>query len=303
MPVTVGAYLIDFQRIDESTLAHTIVAYLTLQWHDPRLAKGQGSDIDPRSATLDQIWHPDVELTNQHSPREIANSQLTVADDGTVTYEERFKSELSTNFDLRRFPFDRQRLILSIESFRFTDADVRLIARNTRELKSPDAFLPDWDVTAVGQRVDTDDRNPDRHVYSRYTFEIEVVRKRGYYIWNVFLPLTFITLLVWAVFFIAPEDVATRTAVSITSLLTAIAFSLVISGTRPRVSYLTFMDAIFLNAYFLIFLSTASVIAAHFMIRTSGNTRGAERMSLLGQRYFPLLILASNVFLAFIFAS
>ena len=110
----------------------------------------------------------------------------------------------------------------------------------------------------------------------------------------MFLPLLFITLLVWAVFFITPEDVATRTAVSITSLLTATAFSLVISGTRPRVSYLTLMDAVFLNAYFLIFITTASVIAAHFLILTSGSTRGALRLSRAGQYFFPLIIVVTN---------
>ena len=296
--VSVGTYLIDFQKIDESTLTHTIVVYLTLQWRDPRLAKDQLSDLDPMAITLDQIWHPNIEVTNLHSPREVANSMLTLDDDGTVTYEERFKGELSTDFELQRFPFDRQMLLLQIESFRFTEKDVKLVVREMRELKSPGAFLPDWDIFAVSQHIDTDNSNPDQLVYSRYTFDIEVVRKRGYYVWNVFLPLLFITLLVWAVFFITPEDIATRTTVSITALLTAIAFSLVISGTRPRVSYLTFMDAVFLNAYFLIFVTTASVIVAHFLIVTSGNTKSAERLSRIGQLYFPLFIVLTNAALA-----
>ena len=301
LQVTVGTYLIDFEKIDETTLTHTISAYLTVQWRDPRLAKGQGSDIDPMSVTLDQIWNPNIEITNQHTPREIANSMLTLDDDGTITYYERFKGELATDFDLKRFPFDRQMLLLQIESFRFTLADVKFVARDMRQLKSPAAFLPDWVIDDVSQRIDTDDYNPEQQVYSRYTFDIEVARKRGYYVWNVFLPLTFITLLVWSVFFITPEDVATRSAVSITSLLTAIAFSLVISGTRPRVSYLTFMDAVFLNAYFLIFLTTASVIAAHFLLVRSGTPEGAQRLSRVGQRYFPLLLLVSNLVVFVVF--
>ena len=78
----------------------------------PAARKDQGADIDEMSVTLDQIWHPNIEVTNQHAPREIANAMLTVDDDGMVTYEERFKAELSTDFDLQRFPFDRQRLLL-----------------------------------------------------------------------------------------------------------------------------------------------------------------------------------------------
>lgn len=297
-PVTVGTYLIDFDKIDEQTLTHTIVGYLTLEWKDPRLAKGLAPDLDRDAVTLEQIWSPNIEFTNQHTPRETANSQVSIADDGTVKYEERFKAELATDFDLVRFPFDQQMLLVQIESFQYDASQVVLIERTMRELKSPDSFLPDWFIGDVSQQIDTDTNNPDRALFSRYTFDIPVARKRGYYVWNVFMPLGFITFLAWAVFFINPEDVATRAGVSITALLTAIAFSLVISGTRPRVSYLTFMDAIFLNAYFMIFITAVAAVYGHFLIRASGSNQSAEKFSRLGQRAFPVLVLLSNAVLA-----
>jgi len=301
LAVTISTYLIDFEKIDEQTLTHTIVAYLTMSWKDPRLVKGQNPQIDRETATLDQIWSPNMEFMNQHAPRETANSEILIADDGTVTYDERFKAELSTEFYLQHYPFDQQMLLMQVESFNYDNTEIVLVPRANRQLRSPNAFLPDWFVLDVNQRIDTDDENPDRKVYSRYTYDIHVKRKVGYYVWNVFLPLVFITLLAWGVFFVTPEDLQTRTGVSITALLTAIAFSLVISGTRPRVSYLTFMDAIFLNAYFLIFSTTASVIIAHFLIRRSGTTRSAEHLSGLGRKYFPLLMLVTTAALVMVF--
>jgi hypothetical protein len=302
-PVTAGVYLIDFQKIDESTLTHTVDGYLTLEWRDSRLAKGAGpgAALAQGGVTLDQIWSPNIEFMNVHEPRETANSQVTIDDRGMVKYEERFKAEFSTEFDLRRFPFDQQMLLMRIESFTHDASELVLVARDGHQLRNPDAFLPDWFIADVRQIIDTDDHNPDRRPFSRYTFDIFVQRKVGFYIWNVFLPLTFITLLAWSVFFVAADDLQTRSGVSITALLTAIAFSLVISGTRPRVSYLTFMDAVFLNSYFLIFMTAGSSIASHFMIRKSGTMEPAERLARFGQLGFPLVLLATNCLLIVVF--
>ena len=51
--VSIGSYLIDFQEIDENTLSHTMTGYLTLEWRDPRLAKGATPEFDREKATLD----------------------------------------------------------------------------------------------------------------------------------------------------------------------------------------------------------------------------------------------------------
>ena len=122
---------------------------------------------------------------------------------------------------------------MAIESFRYEETDMKFTSRAMTELRNPAAFLPDWSIEAVGERFDTDVANPDARPYSQYNYEIQVKRKRGYYVWNVFLPLGFITLLTWSVFFI-PLGVS-RNTVAI-PLLTAIAFC---PGLRPRppVSY------------------------------------------------------------------
>ena len=301
LPVKIGVYLIDFEKIDELTLTQTIVGYMMLTWQDPRLAKGLAPELDRSSVTLDTIWNPDVEIINQHTPRSISNWSITIDDEGTVTYEERFTAELSSDFDLRRFPFDSQRLRMAIESFRYEETAMKFTTRAMTTLRNPSAFLPDWSIEHVGERFDSDVANPDARPYSQYNYEIQVRRKRGYYVWNVFLPLGFITLLAWTVFFISPDDVSTRTTIAITALLTAIAFSLVVSGTRPRVSYLTYMDAVFLNTYFLIFVATTAVIAAHFVIRSTSHPETAERLSRAGRYSFPVLILATNVVLGLVF--
>lgn len=299
--VSIGAYLIDFEQIDEATLSHKITAYLTAEWQDARLTKGTAPALDRDAVTLDQIWQPNIEIMNEYAPRQVGNATVTIDDEGRVKYEERFKVQLATDFDLRKFPFDRQTLVMMIESFRYGSGELLLAPRPEHELRSPAAFLPDWYILDARHRVDLDRNNPDADPYSRYIFEVDVQRKVGYYVWNVFLPLAFIALLPWAVFWINPADLRTRTSVSVTALLTAIALSLVITGSRPRVSYLTFFDALFLNTYFLIFLATALVVAADFTARRTGAEGVAERLSAIGRLAYPALFLVSNLVLALIF--
>jgi Neurotransmitter-gated ion-channel ligand binding domain/Neurotransmitter-gated ion-channel transmembrane region len=299
--VSVGAYLIDFEEITEETLTYTVSAYVTATWHDPRLLKGSAPDLDRAAVTVDQIWWPNLEFANEHEPRQTTNSQITIDDDGRVKYEERFTAKLAAELDLRRFPFDSQTLPLSIESFRYDRSALVLTPIQGHELVSPRAFLAEWHILGASQRMEIDDYNPERRPYSRYNFEIRVQRKAGFYLWNICLPLLLIAVLAWSVFWIAPEDISTRTGISITALLTAIAFSLVIADSRPRVSYITFMDAVFLSAYAVIFLAAAGSVFGHVLIRRSGSPDQAEAMSRICLWAFPLVFLLSNLVIAGIF--
>jgi Neurotransmitter-gated ion-channel ligand binding domain/Neurotransmitter-gated ion-channel transmembrane region len=299
--VSIGAYLIDFDDIAEETLTYTVSAYITATWHDPRLSKGSAADLDRAAVTVDQIWWPNLEFANEHDPRQTTNTQITIDEDGRVKYEERFTAKLAVELDLRRFPFDTQTLPLWIESFRYDRSAVVLTPIQGQELVSPGAFLVEWNILGASQRIDVDDYNPERRPYSRYNFEIRVQRRAGFYLWNICLPLVLIATLAWSVFWIAPEDIATRTGISITALLTAIAFSLVIADTRPRVSYITFMDAVFLSAYALIFLAAAGSVVGHVLIRRSGSAEQAETLSKICLWAFPITFLLSNLVIAGIF--
>jgi hypothetical protein len=298
--VEIAAYLIDFVRVDEENLIYTLDGYLTLEWKDPRLSLQAAPALDRAGVTLGQIWSPNIELMNQHSPRQIANTQITLDPEGRVKYEERFTVDLAAELNLRRFPFDEQTLPLQIESFRFGQDELVFVPRAGREMRSPSAFLPDWDILDASDRFDADDYNPDRRPYSRHSFEIRVRRKVGYYVWNVFLPIALITALSWTSFWVTPADLQTRMNIGLTAMLTAIAFSLVIAGNRPRVSYMTFMDGVCLASYGLIFLVMVETILAHGSVRR-GDTDRAEWLSRAARMVFPAVAVVSVLLLTALF--
>ena len=80
-------------------------------------------------------------------------------------------------------------------------------------------------------------------------FEIDVKRRSSFYIWKVFLPLMLMVFLSWAVFWIEASDLSNQIQVAVTTILTVIAFAFAISATMPRLPYLTYIDAFFLECY------------------------------------------------------
>jgi hypothetical protein len=285
--VTVGAYLIDIERIEETTGTYTVAAYLELEWRDPRLAREVASGLDRSRLTLQEIWWPNIELYNQYDPRNTANLHLSIKDDGTVVYEERFRARLGSDLNFRFFPFDSQDLPLQIESFRYDASQVSLVSRPGRQLKSPSAFLPDWFIGTVSERLGVDKNNPEERPYAHYVLTTRVERKWISYLWNVFLPLGLITALSWVAFWIRNKDMSN---ISITTLVAAVAFTFVVSGGRPRLSYMTFMDSIFLSSYLIIFLANVAAVAVHYF--DGGNPGKARLLALRSRWLFPLLYLA-----------
>ncbi|CAH8491057.1 unnamed protein product [Schistosoma haematobium] len=67
-------------------------------------------------------------------------------------------------------------------------------------------------------------------------------RRPGYFYWNVFLIMFFITGLSFATFAVPPERPENRLQLSFTLFLTSVAFKFVINQSLPKISYLTYMD-------------------------------------------------------------
>lgn len=83
-------------------------------------------------------------------------------------------------------------------------------------------------------------------IYPRCTFTVYLERKTGYYTSNVILPMTIITLLS-PLSCTVDEDgasmgTADRLSVTLTLLLTAVAYKFVVASSLPTVSYITLLD-------------------------------------------------------------
>lgn len=95
---------------------------------------------------------------------------------------------------------------------------------------------------------------PDGRELAAFTRELAARRQAMAYVYQFVIPLTFIVCMSWAAFWMAPENLAPRQGIAVTSMLTVIAYRFVLANQLPRVAYLTRFDYLLLGCTTLVFL-------------------------------------------------
>jgi hypothetical protein len=91
-------------------------------------------------------------------------------------------------------------------------------------------------------------------------FRIEAQRISKYFLLTMFLPMSLIVFMAWAAFWIQPELVPPRIAISTASIFSLIAFGFSIRLGLPQVSYLTRADMFVLGSTMLVFSALAVAV-------------------------------------------
>jgi hypothetical protein len=295
--VSIALVLLNITDIDEVLERFHVNAYLFMRWHDSRLKYAQTSpQLKATKYSKGAIWSPTVELLNAVDPRYSVHEGMIVTTDGVVSYTERFSAAATSSFALRSFPFDSQTLNLVFRPYVGERKDFSLTLDHRRSKMVPEvrlySSLASWDVERLGARaaiVEASDGGP----VTEARFQISIRRKSDFYMWKVILPLLLMVMLSWAVFWIEADDVATQVQIAVTTVLTIIAFAFAISGSLPRVSYLTFIDVFFLTCYLFVFIAIAELMSVHVSHRTRGSDT-AERIRWHARWLVPIAFLVAN---------
>jgi hypothetical protein len=300
--VKVGLHIVNIASINEVNEQFVMDAYLFAVWKDPRLAfTPRGPDDQQHNYALGQIWVPQLEIINAATPRTRYDTSIRVAPDGTVHYAERCHVGVSSKFALRRFPFDRQTLVVILHPFLVDGPRVKfsLIDHSTWTASEFQSYssLAQWDVTTV---------EPQLRIATTYggltmpeaRFEISVRRRSSFYLWKVFLPLLLMVFLSWAVFWIEAGDLSNQIQVAVTTILTVIAFAFAISATMPRLPYLTYIDAFFLECYIYVFLAVVELMTVHVTHRSQRRRDLGLRIRRYSRWVIPTAFVITNLMIA-----
>ena len=272
LDIDIGLHVVNLASINEVSEQFQLDAYMFARWIDQRLAyTPQGPQDNLRNYAFGQIWIPQLEMINAASPRERREISITVSPDGTVRYAERLVVTLSSSFHLRRFPFDRQQLLVIIHPFLADGPRLRFKLDNNSTWTASEftsfSSLAQWHLTGLRSQL------LDAATYGGMTvpearFQIDVTRRSSFYLWKVFIPLLLMVFLSWAVFWIEANDLSNQIQVAVTTILTVIAFAFAISATMPRLPYLTYIDAFFLECYIYVFLAVVELMTVHVTHRS-----------------------------------
>ena len=180
---------------------------------------------------------------------------------GEIVYHCYIKGTFKEVLELNNFPFDYQKLTLTL-SAKCNAASLKLENDPEKEdnIRTDNFFAPqEWKLcshvlTESKEPVET--RGASSNRYPQYEFRMNVRRQYKFYIYNVFLVMFLITALTFGSFAVEADATGDRIQISLTLLLTSVAFKYHVQQFVPTVSYLTLIDKYILLCMVFQFLIT-----------------------------------------------
>lgn len=285
--VYVGVVIRNLVAIDEVKESWQVTGLLVAKWNDPRLkyrprGRGQFYKSLPTS-----FWKPSFEFTNEDKPTDFRFVDFYVQPDGTVRYTQTFNATLSTDLDLRRFPFDSQSLPLVIQA-RGEDLDRTVLKTDPADTTLPTrayAGLAQWVPVALTARLGEVEGSAG--ATNDVEVRLEVRRSPNPYIFKFIIPLLLLVIISWVTFWLSHEEFKTKDQLgsAVSTLLIIVAFNITATTVLPRTDYITYIDALLFTCFVFVVLSIATIVGIHlFQINHS------EKRALAVRRFAGLLL-------------
>jgi len=294
--VCMAVFVVDVNEIDSASQDFEANVYAQIRWKDPRLAH---NGPNPVSRPRTEVWHPRIQVINQQKLWPTFSQVVEITPDGTVLYRQRVWGSFSQPLEVRDFPFDTQTFHIQLVSVGYTPDEVELVSDPDSgsgiapELSVPDWKILEWKVESAPFRI-----APGARAVPGFGFSFKAKRQTGYFIVKVIIPLIFIVAMSWIVFWLDPKE-SSRISVSITAMLTLIAYRFAIGTSLPRVSYLTRLDHFILLSTVLIFATLIEAVITSRLVKAEKLPK-AKAMDRWSRFLFPaVFLLVASRFLIF----
>jgi len=206
------------------------------------------------------------------------------------------------NYNLRNFPFDKQKLkiwlhqtISPIEGYHAIISSMTEI--NLDEFSSKKNNIPGWKITKAEINYKTN-KAADENFYDGVEVAIEIERKSSYYIFKIIFPIILILAVCWSAVWIDPKEIESRLTVTIVCLLSLIAYNFVIDSELPKLEYLTIMDYIILVSY--IYATIPNFLSIYSFELQKKNRKLTEKYEQYEKKYGLPSYLAIIILIVFI---
>lgn len=179
----------------------------------------------------------------------------------------RVVATISEFWDVSRFPLDNHTLVINIEDSDNEVEKLKYLPDTENSGMNPDVEVPGWSLEKPSAKVEphsysTNYGDPLRptgvvSVYSRYEFDLALVRGGNGYFLKLFFGLFVATAISFLAFFIKPTEVDPRFGLGIGAIFAAVASEYVVTSSLPDTNVLTMADVLHMLAFIFIFISIA----------------------------------------------
>jgi hypothetical protein len=285
--ITATFVVADFLGVDDANQKLDLDLIGEFTWQDPRLR-----GLENCRFNVTEVWFPKIELYNSsqlRAARTNALNQVSVGEDGQVTYWQRYTGLISSYHNLRNFPFDHHDFKIEIGAVEDGSNELLLLANNSETWISERLNIEGWNVSGVGLSSALQFVRQSKKEVSVLSLVISASRISDYYIYRVLILLGFVVAMSWVIFWIPPSRFEFQIGLGATSMLTIIAFNLAIASQLPQLGYLTILDKMLIWAILLVFLSILEALAAGLLVMR-GHEDTAVRLDKFSRILFPVLL-------------
>jgi len=299
-PVVVRAYFEfhDINGINDEAETFDFSGVLTLKWHDPRQAfdpvvEGANERVFSGGFQFNELspgWYPQVILLNESGLFQKSGVILRIQSDGTSVLTETLNATAKGEYDMRQFPFDKQRLEASFEVLGFDRDEVLLqVEPDTAGFLPSKVRIPQWIISEAKASVQdhTAIYAGSKGISSVFSTSVDAQRNSFFTVRMIIFPLIFIVLLSFSVFWMDRSSIGDRQSVSFIGILTVVSYQIFMSDLMPHISYGTWIHA-FLNISFLTMCSTILVNMAVSTLDKKGEIKRGDDIDRRCRWAFPL---------------
>lgn len=251
--VEVRLFVLDIDEINDAEQSFTANIFIETKWKDHRLVTSN----ENTAYDLEDVWNPNLQFVNRQKIFKSMPEIVQVDQDGTVVYKQRVVGKFSQPLNLHDFPLDKQTLEFQIVSTGNSSDEVNLIEKFSGI--SEKLSIPDWQIKGIDLKKMEYSFMPSEPPLEGMLLSINAKRYIQFYIYKFIVPLLLIVFMSWIVFWIDPTDYTTQISISITSMLTLIAYQYLAVSSLPEVPYLTRLDALMFFSTVLVFASLVEV--------------------------------------------
>ena len=288
--VKMSIFILDLDGIDDVNQTFQANLFYMASWNDPRLAHSGTEEV---TRPLFEVWNPRLQVLNQQRVVKTFPDVVKIDPQGNVTHRQRLWGNFSQPLKLHNFPFDHQQLEVPIVAVGYNPEEVELLSfSEITSGISENLSIPDWNVTNwTAEPIVLQPGSKLMEPLSGFVLSVVVERRYTFLVAKVIIPLIMIMAMSWVVFWMDPKDGgSSQIGVSVTAMLTLVAFTFAIGGNLPKVPYLTRLDYFVLFSTMLVFLSLVEVTLASYQARV-GRVELARRIDRLARWCFPLMFL------------
>jgi len=196
----------------------------------------------------------------------------------------RVVGEFAELFELFNFPFDRQALTIDVRTKKLPHLVHLAMPASELEMGSfnVESFVHQgsWNLARhiwvwETRSLPTETRNVPPVIYPQLKLRLRVVRKYSQYVNDVMLPQGLLSLMAMTSLLVGRDSLGERLAITLTMVLSSIAFKTTISSLIPSIAYFTQLDRyLWYNFLFLFLLILADITFMFCDLEFSSRMKG-----------------------------